>query len=178
MSKYRYWTPEEDQVVRDKCGQVKPKEVAKIIKRTENAVKERAYKLGVSTATERLRHKGNNPVKQKDIDKAVVLYKEHGSVAAAAESDGVTIGRMGYLVSLARRYKLLPPSVRTPRNMSEIQKSVLYWVKSNPGKKTIDCIRYFRKEHHGYYTIENAHIFLRRKGLIVPEGVKWFSVNK
>lgn len=175
--KYRYWTPEDDAILVENAGKKTPTEIGLLVGRSKNSIMVRAGVLNVSLATIREKHKGNSQVKQSELKRAVELFKEMGRTRAVAEAMDIKLSRAQYLLSLARRYELLPKTGNAPHNLSPLQKKVLEWVRKNPGKTTRDCISFFRKADVSYYSAENAHIRLRRLGLIVREGDMWTSVK-
>lgn len=171
MRKYKRWTKEEDDAVISASAKgMDIPALAQQLERTISAIENRAVHLNVSTATQRKRHKGNNPVKQSHIDEAVRLYKEHGTSQAASDASGIPYGRFCYLIKLAVLYKMMTPPCRS---MTNVQKNVLRWVKENPNCRRSQCISSLRKLGYGYYKIENAHQFLKSRGLIVAEGILW-----
>jgi hypothetical protein len=171
MSDYRRWTKQEDEALRMAGGKMDIPSLANELNRTISAVENRAFHLGVSTATRRKRHKGNSPVKQKHIDEAVALYKQHGKVQAASDASTVPYGRMCYLMKLARLYGVIRPKEKA----TPLQLMVLGWIKANPGKKRAEGISYFRRMDYGYATVERAYAFLKRQGMIEANSVYWYE---
>lgn len=173
MKHYKPWSVADEKLIETAAKPIDVKWLADTLNRTESAVRNRAFQLGVSTACERMRHKGNNPVKQCHIDEAVTLFKKHGSGAAAASESGISYGRICYLLKLARYYGDLPPTRASIGSLNETQKMVYDWISKNPQQKAITCIQHFRRQGFNYYSIQNAHEQLRKKRMISRDGLLW-----